>query len=374
MLEEEIRALGHAVERTDATGVEVQGTMFDAMRLNLESRIAMRVLTLVEQFPCTHPDQLQKQAGRIAWEMIVPASGYLSITSTIRHPSIDNTMFANLRLKDAIVDRIRSVHDKRPDSGPDRTGVVVHLHWHGDTAQVWIDTSGQKLSDRGYRKMPHAAPLRETLAAAILHRTGWPGNTPLVIPMCGSGTLAIEGALLAAGRPPGLLRSQFAFQHLHGFNTQLWADLRRDATPKKPRRSRAALPPIIATDRDPQAVEATRRNADTAGVGHMIETAVCDFAGTPLPDTPGHVILHPEYGLRLGDEDSLRPLYKRMGDFFKQQCGGWSGWIFTGNLDLAKSVGLKTACRVPMRHAKVDARLLGYELWSGSREQSEVAS
>lgn len=374
MLEQEARALGQNVESVDTTGVEFKGSSFDAMRLNLESRIAMRVLTLVKRFRCEGPDQLKRMVGKIEWDTIIPAGGYLSVTSTVHHPSIDNTMFASLLVKDAIVDRIRSVHGRRPDSGPLRTGAVVHLHWHGDSAGIWIDTSGQKLSDRGYRKMPHAAPLRETLAAAILLRTGWTKSAPLVIPMCGSGTLAIEAALMAAGRPPGLLRSQFAFQHLHGFNSQLWADLRRDVTPRKPRRGRPERPTIIATDHDPQAVEATRRNAETAGVGHMIETAVCDFADTPLPDTPGHIILHPEYGLRLGDEAALQPVYKRMGDFFKQQCGGWSGWIFTGNLKLAKSVGLKTACRVPMRHAKVDARLLGYELWAGSRERSEAAS
>jgi putative N6-adenine-specific DNA methylase len=338
------------------------------MRLNLQSRIAMRVLSLIESFPCDHPDRLHAAASELPWETIVPAGGYLSITSTVKHPSIDNTMFANLRLKDAIVDRIRSVHGRRPDSGPLRTGTVIHLHWHGNTAQIWADTSGQKLSDRGYRRMPHLAPLRETLAAAILQRTGWTGETPLVIPMCGSGTLAIEGALMAAGRPPGLLRSGFGFQHLYGFNPQLWADLRREMKPKKPRRGGATPPPIIATDIDPDAVEATKRNAETAGVGHLIQTAVCDFADTEMPEQPGTVILHPEYGLRMGDEEKLRPLYGHIGDFLKQQCGGWSGWVFTGNLALAKCIGLKPACRVPMRHAKVDARLLGYEVWTGSRE------
>jgi putative N6-adenine-specific DNA methylase len=374
MLADEITKLGYIVTAHDATGVEIQGSLHDAMRLNLQSRIAMRVLSLIETFPCDSPDQLAQAASEIAWEMIVPAGGYLSITSTIRHPSIDNTMFANLRLKDAVVDRIRSVHGRRPDSGPLRTGTVIHLHWHGNTAQVWVDTSGQKLSDRGYRRMPHHAPLRETLAAAILHRTGWKGDTPLVIPMCGSGTLAIEGALMAAGRPPGLLRSGFAFQHLYGFNPQLWADLRRDVTPKKPRRGKTSAPPIIATDIDPDAIEATRRNAETAGVGHLIETAVCDFADTEMPDTAGHVVLHPEYGLRMGEEETLRSLYGHMGDFLKQQCGGWSGWIFTGNLELAKHVGLRPATRVPMRHAKVDARLLGYELWTGTREQESAAT
>jgi putative N6-adenine-specific DNA methylase len=369
MLAMELEGLGRSIAASDRTGVEVQGNLHEAVRLNLLSRVAMRVLYLIDAFPCNHPDQLAKSAGAIPWETIIPSNGYLSVTSTINHPTIDNTMFANLRLKDAIVDRIRAVHGRRPDSGPLRTGVVVHLHWHGQTAQLWIDTSGEKLSDRSYRKMPHHAPLRETLAAAILMRAGYTGEAPIVIPMCGSGTLAIEAALMATHRPPGLLRNRFGFQHLLGFDRGLYDSIRREVAPRRPRRSEGPKPTIIATDIDPAAIEATRKNAETAGVGHLIESSVCDFADTPLPEEPGIVILHPEYGLRLGDGDALRETYARMGDFFKQRCGGWAGWIFTGNLELAKVVGLRTSCRVPFKHASVDARLLGYELWKGSRKR-----
>ncbi len=370
MLAAEVGQLDRTVLASDRTGVELRGDLLEAMRLNLLSRVAMRVLYLLDSFPCNHPDQLERGAGKIPWETIIPCSGYLSVTSTIKNPSIDNTMFANLRLKDAIVDRIRKVHGRRPDSGPLRNGVVVHLHWHGDTAQIWIDTSGDKLSDRGYRKMPHQAPLRETLAAAILMRAGYCGEAPLVIPMCGSGTLAIEAALIATSRPPGLLRNRFGFQHLLGYDRADYESIRRELTPRRARRASAPNPVIIANDIDPAAIEATQKNAETAGVAHLIKTSVCDFADTPLPDDPGIVILHPEYGLRLGEEADLRETYSRMGDFFKQRCGGWSGWIFTGNLELAKVVGLRTSCRVPFKHASIDARLLGYELWKGSRERT----
>ena len=374
LLREEVLSLGLVPQHGDATGVECEGSMQDAMRLNLTSRISLRVLYRLANFECDHPDTLFEQAQAFPWETVVAPDGYVTITSTVRHPSIDNTMFANLRLKDALVDRVRSVHGRRPDTGPRRSGVVVHLHWHNDQAIIWLDTSGEKLSDRGYRKMPHRAPLRETLAAAILHRMGYDGSGPIVIPMCGSGTLAIEAALIATGRPPGLLRSAFAFQQVLGFDPEAWASIRRSVTPKKPRKGWPPTPPIVASDIDPAAMAATRRNAETAGVGHLLELHTCDFADTPMPSEPGHVVLHPEYGVRLGDAADLRTTYARIGDFLKQQCGGWSGWVFTGNLELAKSIGLRTACRVPMRHADLDARLLGYELWSGSRENRSADS
>ena len=374
MLASELEQLSVATQPGGPTGVECHGTLLDAMRLNVLSRVAMRVLYRLDSFLCTTPDELSAGVAAVPWEDIVPLNGYLSVTCTVDHPTIDNSMFASLTVKDAIVDRIRGIFSRRPDSGPDRTGTVIHLHWSGDTAQLWIDTSGQKLADRGYRKMPHLAPLRETLAAAMLLRAGYTGETPLVIPRCGSGTLAIEGALIAAGRPPGLLRSAFGFQHLIGFNKEVWADMRRTLSPPKPRRGGPSCPPIIASDINSTAVEATRRNAETAGVGHLIETHVCDFADTPLPQETGHLILHPEYGLRLGDSDALQSLYPRMGDFLKQQCGGWSSWIFTGNPDLAKRIGLRPACRVPMRNATVDARLLGFDVWEGRREGDEHRS
>ncbi len=372
-LRAELEALSYATLATEPSGVEVEGSMRDAMDLNLRSRIAMRVLYRLDERECQTKSQLERMVESVAWEDIISEDGHLTVTSTVDHPSISNSMFANVLVKDAIVDRIRAARGRRPDSGPRPIGVVVHLHWHRNRASLWLDTSGDKLADRGYRRMPHKAPLRETLAAAILRRSGYTGTSPLVIPMCGSGTLAIEGALMATQRPPGLLRRSFAFMHVLGFDADAFSELRREVAPRRGRRSKIDVPAIIATDIDPAAIEATRRNAETAGVAHLIETEVCDFAATNLPDDPGHIILHPEYGLRLGEEAELKDTYARMGDFFKKQCAGWSAWIFTGNLELAKSVGLRAACRVPFRNADVDARLLGYELWQGRRTASKAS-
>ena len=271
-------------------------------------------------------------------------------------------MFPNMRLKDAIVDRIQEVHGRRPNAGSDRTQSVIHLYWKDDQARISLDLAGQKLSDRGYRRIPFLAPMRETIAAAVLLETGYDGSRPLVIPMCGSGTLAIEGALLATQRAPGLLRSNFGMQHLLTFDEMQWKQERvnaRKATLKN------APAPIIATDIDPHAVMAAKKNAATAGVEHLIEFHVCDFAETPMPETPGTIILHGEYGERLGDLLKLKDVYKRVGDFLKQSCPGWDGFVFTSH-DLAGTIGLKTARRVPFENGGVECRLLRYKLFKGT--------
>ena len=322
MLADELRSFGHEPTRIDRSGVECHGDLTLIMKLNLESRIAMRVLVLMRTFDCTHIDSLYSHIHNMNWEELIDVDGHLTVTSTVRTKSVDNTMYPNLKVKDAIVDRIREKCGRRPNSGAKPLGVVVHLHWNQDQAMLWLDSSGDKLADRGYRKMPHQAPLRETLAATILRRASYDGSAPLVIPMCGSGTLAIEGALMALGRPPGLLRRNFSFMHWKQFDESHFAEVRRSVSPRRSRHHRAAKPTIIATDNNAAAVDATRRNAETAGVGHLLETAVCDFAETPMPHDTGHIILHPEYGHRLGSTDELQSEYKRMGDFFKQKCAG----------------------------------------------------
>ncbi|MEE9297023.1 MAG: class I SAM-dependent RNA methyltransferase, partial [Phycisphaerae bacterium] len=196
--------------------------------------------------------------------------------------------------------------------------------------------------------------------------TGYDGSVPLVNPMCGSGTLAIEAALIASGRPPGLLRDNFGFMHCRGFDSDTWQSMRRSA---KKIRNKGTIAPIIATDIDAGAIRAARKNAETAGVHHMIRFDVCDFAETPIPPEEGIVIINPEYGERLGVIAELEKTYGRMGDFFKQRCAGWTGYIFTGNLELAKKVGLRASRRMEFFNAKIDCRLLKYELYAGTRRK-----
>lgn len=365
-LREEVTALGLHVTADLPTGIETEGSMADAMRLNLHIRTGHRVLLLLKEFTATTPDQLYQQAATIEWERYIDENGYLSVVSSVDTPSITDTRFANVRLKDAVVDRLVERTGRRPDSGPDTHRQVLFLYWKESLCGVYLDTSGEPLTRRGYRKIPWKAPMQETLAAAVVTATGWDGTGNFVNPMCGSGTLAIEAALIALKKAPGLLRPNFAFMHLKHFDREEWDRIRGQA-----KRSAAKSFPgrIIASDIDPEAVEAARKNAATAGVDHLIDFVVGDFAETPVPEGGGIVVMNPEYGERLGQVRRLEDVYSRIGDFFKQKCPGYRGYVFTGNSDLAKKIGLRSNRKIPFYNTTIDCRLLGYELYEGTRKR-----
>ena len=368
-LKEELLHLGFPVRSETIAGIATEGTLDDTLRLNLLLRTAHRVLFLVSDFTSRDDNELYREMSEIAWEEYISEDGYLCVTSSVDNPGIRDARYANVKCKDAIVDRIRKKHGKRPDSGPDQDRAVVNLYWKGDQCSVYIDTSGEPLSRRGYRKIPMAAPMQETLAAAVILATGWNGSGHFVNPMCGSGTLAIEAAFIALNRAPGLQRINYGFMHIKGFNEQLWNDLRAQA---KKEAGKTLHFRIVATDISREAIDAARRNAATAGVEHLIEFAVCDYSETTVPDGGGIIILNPEYGDRMGRINELESVYAGIGDFFKQKCRGYTGYIFTGNADLAKRVGLRAKRRIPFFNGRIECRLLAYELYEGSRKIKET--
>ena len=368
----EVEDLGYEAGESHKTGLELQGDQYDAMRLNLHLRTAYNVLFLLREFKCKSPAELYRNVAELPWEDMIRPDGYFSVVGRINTDRVNNSMFASLKVKDAIVDRIAAKTGSRPDSGKDRDKAVVQLYWKDDFCRLYLNTSGQKLSDRGYRRMPGKAPLRESLAAAIIMATGYDGSEPLICPMCGSGSLAIEAALIASRRAPGLLRSNYAFMHTKHFDEPAWRLMRSEALKKsKERGGRAGFKParIITTDIDPDAVEASRKNAMTAGVSHLIDFEVCDFAKTTVPPGTGIIVMNPEYGLRLGEIEKLKETYKRIGDFFKQKCAGYTGYIFTGNPALSKAVGLRTSKRLEFYNANIECRLLKYELYAGTKHR-----
>jgi len=360
----ELKDAGFPVTRELEAAVETTGTLSDCMILNLSLRTAHRVLFLVKEFPASNADDIYRQVSGIHWEDYVPADGYLCINSAVSNETINDPRFPTLKCKDAIVDRIRSVHGRRPDSGSEQTGTVVFLYWHDTNAKIYLDTSGEPLSRRGYRKIPLKAPMQETLAAGVVLATGWRGDGNLVNPMCGSGTIAIEAALIAQKRLPGLLRTNFGFEHIIGFDPGAWKKLRTNSR-EKPKS--AINGRIIASDIDPKAVDAAKKNAMTAGVDSLIEFSVCDFTATEIPAGGGAVILNPEYGERLAENEDLTKFYFGIGDFLKQKCQGYRGYVFTGNLELAKRVGLRSSRRIPFYNSRIECRLLEFELYSGSK-------
>jgi putative N6-adenine-specific DNA methylase len=365
-LQSEIEALGFTPVRVFQTGVELKGTVNDSIALNLNLRCASQVLYLLKSFTAANPQQLYEQLVAIEWENLIEFTGYFSVTSNVNNEHITTPLFANVKVKDAIVDRIKDKKGIRPNSGPEQNKTVVHLYWQDDKAEVFLDTSGETLAKHSYRKIPGKAPMLEALAASTIMATNWDKNSTFINPMCGSGTLAIEAALLATDKSPGFFRMNYGFMHVMGYEEEVFFTERRKL---KNKGKKALNFKIIATDLSADAVDIAQKNAKTAGVEHLIDFSVCDFADTMVPDEPGVIMFNPEYGERLGTHTKLEATYKRMGDFMKQKCLGYRGYIFTGNPDLAKRIGLKANRRVEFYNGKLDCRLLEYELYEGSKRE-----
>ncbi|PSL43140.1 putative N6-adenine-specific DNA methylase [Chitinophaga niastensis] len=370
-LEQEVKELGFTVEETFVTGVRLNATLNECIRLNLNLRCASQVLYSLKQFEALDADEIYSNLNTYPWETVLPDNGYFSITSNVQNETINNGMFANLRVKDAVVDRLREKTGTRPSSGAELTGAVIHLFWKNENAEIFVDTSGDSLARHGYRKIPGRAPMLEALVSATILASKWDRKSPFINPMCGSGTVAIEAALIATNSRPGLFRDNYAFMHLRGFDEAVYLEERG-----RLEKQIIEVPElrILATDLSDMAIVNARKNAKAAGVEDMIEFRVCDFADTEVPEgAAGVVYMNPEYGLRLGEIEALEETYGRIGDFMKQKCGGYFGYVFTGNLELAKKIGLKAKRRIEFYNSTIDCRLLEYELYAGTRDVRKLA-
>ncbi|MHB8206106.1 THUMP domain-containing class I SAM-dependent RNA methyltransferase [Mucilaginibacter sp.] len=363
-LQQEVEALGFTPDRVFPTGIELTGTVNDCIPLNLNLRCASQVLYLIKSFTAADPKELYDGLVEIEWEKLIDFTGYFSITSNVNNEHILTPLFANVKVKDAIVDRIRSVKGVRPNSGAESNKTVIHLYWQDDKAEIFLDTSGETLAKHSYRKIPGKAPMLEALAASTIIATNWDKVSTFINPMCGSGTLAIEAALLATDKHPGLFRMNYAFMHIMGYDEQVFFVERRKLKDKAKKEIKFK---IIATDISQDAIDISQKNANTAGVEHLIEFAVCDFEDTEVPAEPGIVMFNPEYGERLGVHTKLEITYKRIGDFLKKKCLGYRGYVFTGNPDLAKKIGLRASRKIEFYNGKLDCRLFEYELYEGTK-------
>jgi putative N6-adenine-specific DNA methylase len=362
-LEQEIRELGFFPVEISRTGIEILASLEECMDLNLHLRTASHVLYEIKSFYLRNADDIYRRFKAIPWEDYLDVDGYFSVNSVAENESITTPLIVNVKVKDAIVDRFRELKGRRPDSGSDFSGLVIQVYWKETQAIVYLNTSGETLAKHGYRKIPGKAPMMEALAAATIFATEWNTRVPFINPMCGSGTLAIEAALIASKRYPGLYREDYAFQHILGYTPDSFL------AKKKKLENKIIHDPgvrIIASDISLQAISFAQENAAFAGVDHLITFQTGDFAETEIPEKPrGVIMFNPEYGERLGELGELEETYKRMGDFMKQKCAGYRGYIFTGNMDLAKKVGLKASRRIEFWNGTIDCRLLKYDMYAG---------
>jgi putative N6-adenine-specific DNA methylase len=356
----ELRALGVSDVRPGTGGVHFRGSRADGYRACLWLRTANRVLQPLETFACQSAEQLYEGVRNCPWEELLTPEMTLALDANVRDSALTHSRYVALKGKDAIVDRLRDHYGRRPDIDPAAPDLPVNLHLAGNHCTVSLDLAGEGLHRRGYRLERTVAPLRETLAAGLLLLSGWDGTTPFVDPMCGSGTLPIEAALLATNTAPGLARS-VAFQKWPGFDAHAWQSLRDEAHQLR----RPASAALVGADRDPRALRAADDNASRlpAATASTITWKRTAFAALPPPVPSGVLLFNPPYGERLKGDESLETLHREIGDTLKQRWTGWTAWLLTGNLDAAKRIGLKATRRIPLWNGPLECRLLKYELY-----------
>lgn len=363
VLKGELAALGYKTIREDRLHLEINGNIRDAIILNMHLRTAHRVLILLDHFHSKTLKDLYSGVKRIEWEDIIPVNGYFSIHAFVRQPGIKDFRIASLNTKDAIADRFMEKYKLRPDSGKLTDKLVLYIHWYDGLCHVYLDTSGESIARHGYRKHSTVAPLSEALAALIVLSTKWNKNSAFINPMCGSGTIAIEAAMIATGRYPGLYRMNYSFLHVKNAPVEEYQRIKKELTDKITRQP--ALK-IIATDIERNAVQQARKNIEHAELQSVIELDISDFRNTPVPENNGIIVLNPPYGERMGEIEKLEGIYRAIGDFFKKNCQGYTGYVFTGNPGLGKKIGLRTSRKIPMMNGNIECRLLEYPLYAGS--------
>jgi 23S rRNA G2445 N2-methylase RlmL len=352
---EELRELGFASVRLNRGGIPFRGTWEAGWRACLESRIAQRIQLLVARFPAPTEEALYDQLRAIDWSPFVTQHQTLSVNAVCRASNITHSGFAALKVKDAIVDQVRENTQRRPSVDREDADVRVFMHLANNKAAVYLDMSGDPLHRRGYRSTTGEAPLRETLAAAILRLSGWDRETTLLDPMCGSGTIAIEAAMWSANIAPGLNRERFGFERWANFDAEkadalkrIRGELRRNASGKSVR--------IIASDIDEEILDIAKANARAAGVRPAFRLqSVLDLQP---PGESGFVLTNPPYGVRLEKEPDFS---RKVGSVFSRMHG-WRVCIFAGSPDYRRDIATQPAQALPIRNGDLECELLVYDM------------
>jgi len=355
----ELERLGISKVQVVRGGVSFAACRQELYRANLWLRTASRVMVRLAEFPCSGPDELYAGAFAIDWTSILTPSMTLAVDCNLRDSAMTHSGFVALKTKDAIVDCIRQACGSRPSVDTASPDVRINVHLFKNRCTISLDSSGDPLDRRGYRLERNEAPLRETLAAAVVALTGWDGSVPLADPMCGSGTIPIESALVAGKAAPGMQRT-FGFQRWLDYDAAVWSKLVKEAE-----NGAVKLPIGLITgyDQDSRALKLASRNAAKAGFEGQLHFFHANLEEFKPEGEGGVIIINPPYGKRLGDEEELKELYCRIGDILKQRCRGWTGYVLTGNLELAKYIGLKASRRFVLFNGAIECRLLKYDLY-----------
>ncbi|MCT2533845.1 bifunctional 23S rRNA (guanine(2069)-N(7))-methyltransferase RlmK/23S rRNA (guanine(2445)-N(2))-methyltransferase RlmL [SAR92 clade bacterium H231] len=363
LLANELQQLGASGVKETVAAVHFEGSLELAYRACLWSRLANRILLPLHSFMLNSADDLYQQCNDIAWESHFTAAQSIAIDfiGTSRH--IDNTMYGSQRVKDAVVDRIRRIEGERPDVDTKNPDIRIQVRQHKGRVTVSLDISGESLHRRGYRSGQGSAPIKENLAVALLLRAGWPEiasqGGALLDPMCGSGTLIIEGAMMAADIAPGILRGHYGFHYWLQHDQALWDSLVVEAQERKAAGLEKLELDIRGYDANPRVLEFTTQNIENAGLDEHIRLAhkPIDQFGKPTAEH-GLLLTNPPYGERLGEIDELIPLYQKLGTVLQKNFNGWKAAIFTGNVDLGRQTDLSPTKQYSLFNGTIPCKLL----------------
>ncbi|MFJ5445001.1 class I SAM-dependent RNA methyltransferase [Methylobacillus methanolivorans] len=367
LLEDELKSL-HArqIKPTDG-GVGFAGDMLLCYRANLESRIATRILLQVGKGRYSNEDELYQGAYKIDWAQWFEVEQDFMVKVTGVKCPLKSLEFATLRIKDAICDRFREEVGSRPSIDTREPEVRVHAYLGAEEYQLYVDTSGAALYQRGLRRASIEAPLRENLAAGILKLSGWQPGMPLLDPMCGSGTFLLEAAMMSLDIAPGSNR-HFGFERLKNFNTGAWQSLLKQV---KNRAKPVSFQAIYGSDVDLRAVRVTRQNLQQAGLLDAVQIAHRDFTEVVPPAAEGVLVANPPYGVRIGEDEDLAALYPKMGEALKKKFAGWNTYFLTNDMRLPKLMRLSPTKRTPLFNGPLECRVFEIKMVAGSNRKEK---
>jgi putative N6-adenine-specific DNA methylase len=348
-------------------GVSFEGSLDTMYRVNLHSRIATRVMSRVGQGSYSSEEDIYKATFKLNWPSWFKVNQTIRVKVTGVKCPLKSLDFVTLRIKDAVCDRFREEDALRPSVSVRDPDVRIHAYLTQDQYQLYLDTSGAPLYQRGFRDVSVIAPLRENLAAGILMLTGWKPGTPLLDPMCGSGTFLIEAAMMAVNQPPGMKRT-FGFQKLTSFDESLWKKIETEATNKM--RAIEFLD-IYGSDMDLRAVRVAHHNLKVAGLEEVAKVMQSDFVKLEPPTSEGVLVTNPPYGQRIGEDEDLKEVYPVWAKHMKESFGGWDTYFLTADLEMPKDMRLKPTKKTPLFNGALECRLFEIKMVSGSNRKQK---
>lgn len=359
-LEKELKEIGLKVTDKYIGGVFFESNWEGCYKANLHSRLASRILKPVLDFTAYQPEELYSQILRHDFTKYIKPTQTISIDASVSESKMRDQRFVAMKVKDAIVDQFREKFGVRPDVDNENPSLRIHVRAIKNNFNVAIDTSGDSLFKRGYRKEVGDAPLKENLAAGLIKVTEWDGQSPLVDLMCGSGTFLIEAAMMALNIAPGISRKKFGFQNWLNYEEEVWEKVVQEAMDAE----KEELPfKFYGFDIDRRVLTNAKDNAKRAGVDQVIEFKKESVATVEPPAEKGMIIVNPPYGARIGDEDNLRDVYRDLGFTLKHRFKGWDAWILSGNKDLIADLKLKSTRKHFVFNGNIECRFLKYSMF-----------